>query len=258
MKTYRFKNSSTAILTLVFLITAFVSCSDDIRNNSENLDDLNKSLGLNYFSLITSNQNGNSVVVQDHSTFYTQQDSNNLSYFRMTPRPGYEYNIILSSHNNSLLDNTNHLVLNSDLNDFYGKTVEYDIVNESDQSIVNSEVLYVPHRILLDYTLNEITPSSSISWNPDNLNENGVIVRVMYDPIEQTDMNILYRNQSTIADAFIVDDLGEFDFDSSMLGVFPDNAIINVTIYRGTINLDNNLPVFNCFTSVRFSAKLIK
>lgn len=237
---------------LTFIVLICVGCNNEINDeNSKNFFS-NRDAGLNYLTLISTGQNTNSVVVQDNSTFYSQDENGTISFFRKGVSTN-DNNIILTSHDDNLIDPGNQHVLNPDLNSLYGSNVDYDVVSSNNSTIKSSSV-YVPKKIKLTRTLEEITDGSIINWNSDSDNDNGVIIRVMYEPIEQTDMNLLYRNQDPIVDAIMTDDTGEYSFTNNFLRQFPKDGILNVTIYRGTINIDKDYPVINCYTSVRFSA----
>ncbi|MCF6171744.1 MAG: hypothetical protein L3J66_12265 [Bacteroidales bacterium] len=148
--------------------------------------------------------------------------------------PAYFYN---QDGDVSFGDTINHM------NSLYGKKYnlkfETDYLNaKSDESIANpSGQLYIPELLYpVSYenlTADEkITVGSTIRWNKDDKNKNGILINLAYFPSTQSDLQNRIYFPEYIRKGKIVSDDGEYTFEQSDFAGFPPNADIDFTIER--------------------------
>jgi len=127
----------------------------------------------------------------------------------------------------------------NDLASLYGTRVKLAIKGEGgNKSNGNTEEVYLPD-LLSDINVdsNALEAGTTITWNVDSLNENGLLFHISYDPKIQKNFRIAYDNQFRIAESFAVTDAsGSYTIQASDLERFPSDAQLKVTLMRGAIS----------------------
>jgi len=141
----------------------------------------------------------------------------------------------------------------------FGDTLNYTIYEKGQRSGGSGYSIYIPELISVNFSSNFIEAGSTISWNADNLNTNGVVVFITYDPLHQLNGNIAWENQFRISETFVVEDSqGSYQISQQDVERFPKDAIITIRVSRGAYQVHENEPSFIAITSVRNEMNLKK
>ncbi len=127
--------------------------------------------------------------------------------------------------------------------EFYGKAydlkfVENSLEAKSDGSISNPDgQVYIPKLFYPvtyeNLTVDEkVTTGTTVKWNKDDKNENGVLITFKYSPSTQSDSLNRINYPEYIRGGKIVEDIGEYTFGSIDFADFPPNADLGFTIER--------------------------
>jgi hypothetical protein len=127
--------------------------------------------------------------------------------------------------------------------EFYGKLfglkfTENSLVAKSDGSISNPEArVYIP-KLFYPVTYEnlgadeKLTIGTTVKWNKDDRNENGVLIKFDYYPSTQSDLQNRINYPEYIRGGKIVEDIGEYTFGASDFVDVPPNADLHFSIER--------------------------
>lgn len=233
---------------IYILIAAFiVGCQNDSFETPEDSQNLEARISIQkYFKLMRKANTPGTILLQNRDYVGNQFNKRNVFISQRT-----EKNELNKSSNKISLLNSKGIKVNigdlknrgdeQDLTQLYGSNV-----NLIDESIQNrgpgdSSEVYVPELINVDVQSEFLEAGAEISWNVDELNENGVLVSVLYDPKSQPDAVIGYNNQQRIAEAYVIEDAsGSYVLTDEDLQRFPEDALITLTVGRGAFAVDEN------------------
>jgi len=127
--------------------------------------------------------------------------------------------------------------------EFYGKAyglklTENSLEAKSDGSIINPEgQMYIPKLFYPvtyeNLTVDEkVTAGTTVKWNKDERNENGVLIKFEYSPSTQSDLMNRINYPEYIRGGKIVEDIGDYTFSASDFSDFPSNADLDFSIER--------------------------
>lgn len=235
---------------VLVVVSGLFSCNNDINENPNGTssDVKNTDLAKKYLSFFRTKSLEGSILIQSSTTGAMQDINKNISLTEKKSRDyskksisskhieikGFDYNSDLKKMSNKTKDE----------NDFFGKVLYYRIVDNSKLNKSSSESnsyneVYIPKLIDVSYNTENLIPGTIVSWNTDDLNENGVIVSVEYYAINQLDIKLAYDNPTTIKRSFVLDDLlGFYTITEQDLEIFPKNALLDINVLRAGFATD--------------------
>lgn len=240
------------ILKFTVIIIAFglFSCNDDLNENNDTSSDIkNTDLAKNYLNFFRNKSAEGSVLIQSTTSTAMQGVNKNITFAEKKLRSsnknssnkrieikGFDRNIGAKNMKNSARDD----------NDFFGSVLSYRVVDNSQLNKSSSESndyneVYIPELINVTYSTEKLVPGTTVSWNIDNLNSNGVIVSVEYYGINQLDTKLAFENPTTIKKSFVIDDsVGSYTITEADLEMFPNKALLDINVLRAGFDTDDN------------------
>jgi hypothetical protein len=146
--------------------------------------------------------------------------------------------------------------------ELFGTTLKYTISKSSSyaqrgSSDVEQEV-YIPKLLDVSYSTEEIGEGTTISWNTDELNKNGVAVLIEYYAVNQPNMNLAFKNSKSIKRSFVLpDSQGSYTFKSEDLNIFPRGAVLSTNIVRAGYKMEDGGMAVVGFTNVNKDLKMM-
>lgn len=238
-----------------FLAIAYSCQTDDekLTANEENVVATQSDLLLEQMSgLITRPTQNGSLLLSSHkviSEFNTPEsialkaknDSRNIN------KSNDGQTLLIKDHSGvSIGVSSTNRAESKRLTSLYGTTVKL-VTSGGTRANGNTEEVYLPD-LLSDINVdrNTLEVGTTITWNVDSLNENGLLFHISYDPKIQKNFRIAYDNQFRVAESFAVTDAsGSYTIQASDLERFPNDAQLKVTLMRGAISAgEGNEPSF--------------
>lgn len=241
------KNISKTLL-IIIAVCGFISCNNDFNENLS--DTKNKELAKNYLDFFRAKSAEGSVLIQSSTSTAMQNINRNITLSEKKLRNNDNRNNLSKSIEIKGFSNTNNSMTmknsDKDYNNFFGKVLSYRVVDNSNSSRNSTESnayndVYIPELIDVSYSTEKLIPGTTISWNVDDLNANGVIVSVEYYAINQLDRKLAFDNPTTIKRSFVLDDLmGSYTISESDLEIFPNKALLDINVLRAGFDTDEN------------------
>lgn len=237
---------------IIIVACGIYSCSDDLNEiSNETISDAsNIDLAKNYSTFFSLKSEVGSVLIQSSTSSAMQDINKNINFAEKKARSNSK-----STSSNKRIEikdfnNKDDLkkIKNSakDYNNFFGNILSYRIVDNSNLSEKSTEnntydEVYIPELIEVSYSTEKLIPGTTVSWNIDNLNSNGVIVSVEYYPINQLNTKLAFENSTTIKRSFVIDDkTGSYTVTAEDLEIFPNKSILDINVLRAGFDRDDN------------------
>lgn len=235
------------LVMLISFIFLFSSCSEDMTKNNDDFlteNSINTEMAKKYLEFYTSKKKAGSILIQSNTSKLIQNTSKNIS-FQEKPTddktlPNNKIEIKdLNTEISSKLNQKNYVGM-------FGRNVSYKVINNNINNKNNDDFdsVYIPELINIDINTDRLQPGTTISWNVDNLNQNGVVVSVEYNAINQLDTRLAFDNPSSIRRSFVIEDTqGSYTISQNDLDIFPNNALLDINVLRAGFDVDENTGV---------------
>ncbi len=254
MKSYLF-------LILITSIT-IVSCQQGDNLNSLNIEEAtaniesgkNAELFKKMEYVISRKTTNGSLLLQSQKTISQNVETKSLISLENKLDPRSTDN--KSSGNHLSLINNNGKVISTQGNDrslndqeltnLFGTNVEITSGTANTAGTAgtarSNETVYIPDLLSsVSFDGEVLEVGKTISWNVDDLNENGVLFYISYDPKTQLSLKTAYENQYRVVEAFAINDaVGSYTLTQEDVDQFPENAVLNITLMRGNFSIDSN------------------
>lgn len=240
---------------IIVFVCGFFSCNEDLDRtlNEQTLDVKNNDLAKNYLNFFTTKNAEGSVLIQSTTSSAMQNLNKNITFAEKTLRTSQK-----SSNSNKRIeikgfdtttDSKSMKNSSKDKNNFFGKVLSYRVIddsyksksyeNKSSETSNEYSDVYIPELINIDFSTNNLEPGTTVTWNVDNLNQNGVIISVEYYAINQLNTKLAFDNTSTIKRSFVLDDsIGSYTITQEDLEMFPNNSLLDINVLRAGFDTD--------------------
>ena len=262
------------ILTGFALITIF-SCSNentDIIRDDKNISAVDAQR--DFMKFFNSNAK-NQILIESIGSIYGGEKIQNITSRTLgTSEPlGFILNgktMTGAMEKNSFVNSW--VSSNISIDNFFGKKISFKLLNgkivanELKNGVANKggdsgegTELYIPETInatIYGLVDGKVVPGTTITWNKDELNENGITMAVEYSPYTQRDETIAQKNKENVTRISKVDDIGSYTVTKEDLENFPSGASLAFYVGRmaytveadGTIKDDTSI---GAYTAVR-------
>ena len=264
------------ILLTACIIGFMVSCSNEnigITRNDENNSSVETQK--NFMKLFNSNAK-NQLLIENIGSLYSSAKIQNLSSRTLGTSDPLKLvingNLINSEVNrSSFISSWNTSLTNT--KQFFGKKFNFKIVdgkifaNEIKSNNINKGTgsssdgvdIYIPETInatIYGLVDGKIVPGTTITWNRDALNQNGITMAVEYSPYTQRTASIAAEFDDNLTKVTTIEDTGSYTITKEDLENFPNGSSLAFYIGRmaytietdGTINNDTSI---GAYTAVR-------
>ena len=214
-----------------------------------------------YLKFINSDTKGQ-ILIQSVSSLKSENNIYNLS---SSIKGNQESPLILSLDNKVFNSpdvyksskSSNLRVSNKDLSVFFGKSLKLEMHNKSITARTSSSTakstgdsfdVYIPE--LLKSKVNglvngKVVAGTTITWNADSKNVNGVILTMEYKPLCQSEASMVEKFSKNITRGSTTVDSGFYTITASDLSHFPDNSNISFFIGRAGYSIVNDKTADN-------------
>lgn len=245
-------------LPLIYIILALIliGCQNENMDTSYlNNQSLEGKISIReYSSLMRKATAPGGVLLQSNDRVFNQNVERRISIFERTEFGGKKQDtkkLNMSKKDGSVLNIADS---NQDLEHLFGSTITLTTLDKNFQSRggpIDSTEVYVPQLLTLTLASEFLEPGALIEWNVDELNQNGLVVYVVYDPKSQPDVRIAFNNQKRIIEAFTIPDaVGSYELTQEDLQRFPDNSSLNLNVARSGFFIEEGNPSFVSVTKV--------
>lgn len=227
-------NKTIKSLLIIALAVTLFSCNDENININDTND---KTLSItDYLKVISLKADGGKVLIQSSATVQTQNNgrisSINSSFDRNTKtRKSF---ILTNKKTGETINKTSKN--SSNVEGYFGQTYSYNIGDTKDPG---GEV-YIPELISAEFSTETIQVGTTVTWNIDPLNENGVAVWYEYSPFKQSKYSVVDENRENLANGFVLPETtGSYTFTSSDLSQMPNDAVVTINVSRAGFGNSN-------------------
>ncbi len=226
-------------LFISLLMLTLVSCN----NNEIDLQQKDsKILSISdYFKVIGTKSEGGKILLQSTTTEFSQNNYR-ISDISSSFETGFKKRKSFVIKNNKTkaifkLKNGNR----SDVNDLFGNNFSYSIGNEIKQKNSENNSVYIPELLNIQIDSDELAVGTTINWNVDPLNTNGLILWYRYTPFSQSKYDVVDNNRSILSGGFTIpDEIGTYTITSSDIANLPNNANISFYVTRAGFDFSEN------------------
>ena len=236
-----------AFFTLsLFLVIITVSCYGELDTQTIK----SKMTFGDYLNDMSKFNGKGTILIQSNEYIVTQNNPQNIN---ISERAGNPNAIKFFDENGNNLNILGDLTTEKKQS-LYGKKLAYSILGGEKSSI------YIPKLLQLEMNNDNILKQGvTINWNPDLLNEKGLIIWITYKPTSQNDMTIAKDNMRYITEGFVVEDTGSYTIKSSDLERFSNGAYVDVNIARTNYVINEiDKPSLIGFTTVTHNCLIEK
>jgi hypothetical protein len=236
---------------LILFVCSFFSCNNELDGNliEDKADSKNVDLAKNYLKFFKEKKAEGSVLIQSNTTTVMQDLNKNITFAEktlLTKHRKTNKRLEIKGFDKTNMRKTKNTV--TDKNNLFGQVLSYRIIDNSSAQRSSQEIsyneVYIPELINVTYNTDNLEPGTVVSWNIDNLNENGVIISVEYYAINQLSTRLAFDNTATIRRSFVLDDSqGSYIITLEDLEIFPNNALLDINILRAGFDTDESSNV---------------
>ena len=227
------------LVALIFMLPiTFVSCYGEL--DEPNNENTTMTFGKYLYDMSRIKANG-TILLQSNKFEATQNSENNIDISQKEESSNLIEIKDKNSNTINVIEYNNNLSAKRNL---YGNTINCNINN-------NTESIYIPQLLKLNYNQKTVKKGSVINWNIDKQNKKGIVLWLSYSPLDQKDFNILSKYRKIITHGIVTDDTGSYSISSEDLEKFPKNSVLSLNIARTNyIVNESDLPSFIAFTTV--------
>ncbi len=221
----------------ILVLVLFIACQPETIEKEIDVEEL--PTFEDYYNLLVQEADAD-IIIQSFTGIGSQEGSRNNSisaYFK-----NRESLPTVSVGGISLVQKENFLESRDaeKIASLFGTKVAIEVQDPTARTQIMQTELYIPELLTIANQIDRLKVGDEITWNGDEENANGLILRLEYDPLSQPSQAIAEQYPDGIIDGFIVPDGGAVVITQEMLNLLPVGANIYITIARGNIEL---LPV---------------
>jgi PBP1b-binding outer membrane lipoprotein LpoB len=251
----KMKNMKKIILSLS-LVLLFVSCAKEDNAIDQSASSQKVTSFEDYLKFVNADTKGQ-VLIQSISGL---ESGNNIYNMSTTIEGNNEAPLIISLDNrkfgNNVISktskNSNAIASNTDLSSFFGKKISFELQNKSinakttsatSKSLNNPSAVYIPQLLkskVSGLVNGKVVAGTTITWNADSQNINGVILTMEYKVLTQIEASIVAKFPKDITGGCTKEDTGLYTITASDLSGFPDDSIISFFIGRTGYTIVND------------------
>jgi len=207
-------------------------------------DDSTSSNLLNYRTMFRMDKPIGSIALQSNATGQGLETRKKIS---LSKKEGDNTKSLQLQSENKIITNFNQEYAN-ELSNLFGNDLL--ISYEGERSPPDS--LYVPEELIVNFNSSNLEVGTTVNWNMDSQNENGLLVFVSYNPLLQPNVNLAIQNQYFVEEVFALNEgTGSYTITQSDIDRFPEDASLQFRIMRGVYSKDSNgEPAFVAFSMV--------
>jgi hypothetical protein len=242
------------ILSLSFVLF-LVSCEKEDNTINQSATAQKVTSFKDYYKFINADTNGQ-LLIQSTTSLKSENSIYNMS--SMKKGNGKSPLTLRFDNRNFGNDKTyitarssNATSSNADLSGFFGKKITFELKNNSITARTTSSTLkssnsasdiYIPELIkskVNGLVNGKVVEGTTITWNADSQNSNGVILTMEYKTLTQKEQSLALKFPKDITRGSTMEDTGVYTITASDLSGFPDNSSISFFIGRvgyGVVN----------------------
>jgi len=243
------------IITLLILVMASISCTDEITGTID--DEISISSFEDYFKFMNQETDG-SVLIQSISTINSNGEIFSVSSSIKGNKNPLTFIVddrtlnFSNYHYSSKQDKSHSNLSNQDLRNVFGNKFEVELNTSSiyakstasDKSISSENIssissVYIPELVSASFSNlanGKIVAGTSINWNADYINQNGVVIGLEYNPLAQSKKSIKEEKPERLLTGLTVEDNGSYTISAKDLSQYPSNAMMTLYIGRAGYN----------------------
>jgi len=243
------------IITLLILVMASISCTDEITGTID--DEISISSFEDYFKFMNQEADG-SVLIQSISTinsngeifsvsssikgnknpltFIVDDRTLNFSNYHYSSKQGKSHSNLSNQDLRNVFGNKFEVELNT--SSIYAKSTASD-KSISSENISSISSVYIPELVSASFSNlanGKIVAGTSINWNADYINQNGVVIGLEYNPLAQPKKSIKEEKPERLLTGLTVEDNGSYTISAKDLSQYPSNAMMTLYIGRAGYN----------------------
>ena len=228
------KYNKILIIVILFLLSSCKNENIELSPNERGALSIN-----DYFEVLTMKPSGGRIKLENN----TSVDFQNIFRYNNIEAT-IKHKIIndfeLKNQRGDLLTHKK----SNELNKLFGEKINFSIDGFSNQKSGNdpNNEVYIPELLNVSIDTDKLQAGTTVSWNVDELNINGLIIWYEYTPSIQDKMSVLnetgirhIRGGITIPDA-----IGTYTITSEDLANIPNDARVTLHVTRAGFNVSQN------------------
>jgi len=227
------------IYLIIPLFLAVLSCSEDTFGDIEdNVSEKKVDSFIDYYKFLTNETDG-SVLVQSISTLNSDPvfsatstiPGNHSSYSLNTKTTVIQFNNFMYDEESG---KSTSVISNANLKDFFGKIQSFNLGDGMAKGEDEGKI-YIPEVISASFSgLNNgrIVAGTTISWNVDGNNENGVVIGFEYNPYAQSAQSIQIDQPEHVWKGVTLPDQGSYVITEEDMENIPNDATVTFYVAR--------------------------
>jgi hypothetical protein len=236
------------IILSLSLVLLLVSCTKEDNTINQSASAQKVTSFEDYLKFVNADTKGQ-VLIQSTSSLKSENNIYNMS---TTIKGNNENPLVFRLDNrkfvNAIISKTskssNAIASNTDLSSFFGKKISLELQNGSitaktaspnAKSTSSSSDVYIPQLLkskVSGLVNGKVVVGTTITWNADSQNINGVILTMEYKVLTQSEPSIIAKFPNDITGGSTMEDTGLYTITASDLSGFPDDSIISFFIGR--------------------------
>ncbi|AWA30242.1 hypothetical protein HYN48_09195 [Flavobacterium magnum] len=234
------------ILATAFLSILITGCAKDPAEDDNQSRNSLMSFRV-YARMLGDAQSDGTVLIQSDMSLLNPNEPYNID---ISEKEGTSKHLEFFEVNGKQIDivGSTDQTLNTSL---YGTTLKYRLNGQPMRS------MYIPNLINPTYRSAEVKPNTTITWNADPRNANGVAIWITYKPTIQY-FSIMEANRQYIVEGIVVPDTGTYTLTAQDLSRFPDEAVVDLGVARAASDISSDAPSVVAFTTKSLTAVLNK
>lgn len=238
---------------LVVFVCGFTSCKDDAQYNLDNPVSEIKDVDLakNYLNFFRAKKSEGSILIQSTTSRAMQNAYRNVTFAERTVTDDESKKsnkrIEIKGFEKAVLKNVKNA--KEDTNNLFGRVLSYRVVDgsrasETPEEVIGYNEIYVPELLDVNFNTEGLQPGTVITWNVDELNQNGVVISVEYYAINQLDTKLAFDNTTTIKKSFVLEDSqGSYTVTQEDLEIFPAKSLLEINVLRAGFDTDEDSDI---------------
>lgn len=252
------KNISFLALSIVAAL--FASCQNEENSIQKATSEEQANLLRNYSKYLSTEKQNGTILIQSNASrngVKTYFASEKNTYAENEKRGGRKTIEIVGEKNSKLTNRGT----STDFSDYYGQTVRYVVRDQASKETSPTVETYIPQEINVsfksgdgsNFDYSNLRVGTVLSWNVDPNNENGVAVVFEYNPINQINVGLAYKNPVFKNARYVLPDKnGSYTITAKDLEIFPKDAIITCNVLRGNfaVKVQGEQPTLLAITNM--------
>lgn len=246
LKTLNIMKKIMIVLCSIFLF----SCSKE--NSDIDRTPENKVASFEDYIKFMNTETKNSLLIQSVSTLNSPNNLFTISARSLESNSALSFKLDGTDFSPSEITNNNNCTTwsrtDKDLTELYGKKLELSFSNNqvlarSGSTNETTTNIFIPELVSVNVSNlveGKVVPGTTITWNIDTANANGMILAIEYSPLAQKEQAIAQTYSTRIMKGSTVQDNGNYTITASDLESYPDNATLSFYIGRASFTITND------------------